>query len=196
MLLRGDHRKRGWSWQQDGSFAVAGAGEYKNSGVDNFHFAYTNVTGDFDYRVRMRSFTQSNPYAKAGLMARATLAPDSAFAATLATPTLNGAFFEYRSSMGSLALATENFPVNYPEMWLRLKRVNTQFTGYGSYDGITWQQLGSGSLSVTGAIYFGMAVCSHNSCVAGTAQFRNIFGWYNVTGGMSAWRNAGLPETT
>jgi para-nitrobenzyl esterase len=24
VLLRGDHRKRGWSWQQDGSFAVAG----------------------------------------------------------------------------------------------------------------------------------------------------------------------------
>src|SRR5438128_5145181 len=55
-----------------GSFAVAGAGEYKNSASDSFHFAYTNVTGDFDYQVRIESLEVPSQWSKAGLMARET----------------------------------------------------------------------------------------------------------------------------
>src|SRR6187402_3446853 len=52
-----------------GSFAVAGSGEYKNSAVDNFHFAYTHVTGDFDYQVRIESLEVPSQWSKVGLMA-------------------------------------------------------------------------------------------------------------------------------
>src|SRR5512135_678000 len=56
-----------------GSFTVTGSGEYKNGSSDNFQYAYTtNVSGDFDFRVRIESLTAPSQYSKVGLMARET----------------------------------------------------------------------------------------------------------------------------
>jgi hypothetical protein len=64
--------------------------------------------------------------------------------------------------------------VNYPYTWLRLKRSGNTFTGYAGYDGQTWVQLGSFIISMPSQVYFGMAVSSHKSAQATTAQFRDI----------------------
>jgi hypothetical protein len=80
---------------------------------------------------------------KAGLMARESLEPKSRFVAALATPSMNGAFFEYRELLGASAIMAGGFQVNYPETWLRLKRAGSAFVGYASYDGETWVMLGS-----------------------------------------------------
>ena len=59
-------------------------------------------------------------------------------------------------------------------MWLRLQRSGNQFTGYGSYDGQAWQQLGTASLTLTNPVYFGMAVASHSSTQDAVVQFRDF----------------------
>src|SRR6266581_3423400 len=67
---------------------------------DQFLFDYQPISGDFDVKVRLQGLSQSDTWAKAGLMARTSLASNSAFAATLATPTLAGCFFESRLTTG------------------------------------------------------------------------------------------------
>ena len=68
---------------------------------------------------------------------------------------MNGSFFEWRDPAGSASSTAGNFPANYPNTWLRLNRVGNTFTGFASYDGQTWTQLGSDTISMTNQIYLG-----------------------------------------
>ena len=155
-------------------YSVGGGGIIIGGTGDQFQFAWQTVNGDFDLAVRLDSFAQTDAFAQAGLMAREDLTPGSRFAAVLATPSLNGVYFETRSVAGSASASSGNLRVNYPNTWLRLKRAATLFTGYASYDGTTWQQLGSATLALTNSLYLGMAVCSHSASQAAVAQFRDF----------------------
>ncbi|MBI3192536.1 MAG: immunoglobulin domain-containing protein, partial [Pedosphaera parvula] len=129
---------------QPGSSAPAGNGLHVVAGgtdiggtSDQFHFDYQTRTGDFDLQVRVQSLGNTDLFAEAGLMARETLDANSRFAATLATPSLNGCSFVYRSTTAGAAASAGSLPANYPNTWLRLKRSANTFTSYASYDGQT-----------------------------------------------------------
>jgi hypothetical protein len=157
-----------------GGFDLGGGGKNIGGTSDQFQFAWQPATGDFDIAVRLKSFSQTDSFAQAGIMAREDLTPGGRFAAVLATPSLNGSYFAYRSALAGASSKSGNLRVNYPYMWLRLQRVSDQFNGFGSYDGITWQQLGSLSLALTNPVYLGMAVCSHSLTQDALVQFRDI----------------------
>ena len=84
--------------------AVAAAGRDIGGTADQFTFNYQPCSGDFDMSVRLEGLGLSDVWAKARLMAR-TLGYNSRFAAALATPSLNGAFLEYRSAVGGTAIS-------------------------------------------------------------------------------------------
>lgn len=155
-------------------YDVGGGGKNISGASDQFQFVWQPVNGNFDIAVRLDSFSQTDPFAQAGLMAREDLSPASRFAAVLATPSMNGTYFETRSAIGGNTSSSGNLRVNYPNTWLRLQRVSNLFTGYASYDGTTWQQLGSSSLVLTNTLFLGMAVCSHKASQAAEAQFRDF----------------------
>ncbi|HLH55924.1 MAG TPA: lamin tail domain-containing protein [Verrucomicrobiae bacterium] len=142
---------------------------------DQFGLSYQLRTGDFDLAVRVVGVSASDVWAKAGLMARETLDPASRFAGVFATPAMNGMFFESRDPASSASVTSGNLGANYPNTWVRLKRTGNTFTGYGSYDGLTWSQLGSATISMPSLIYFGYAVSSHNPGQSTLAQFRDSF---------------------
>jgi hypothetical protein len=104
-------------------------------------------------------------------MARASLDAGSPFAAALATPGMVGDFFADRTVTNGPAATAGSFPANYPDTWLRLKRVGSVFTGFGSYDGTNWTALGSATITMPGQIYLGLAVASHATNQLTTAQF-------------------------
>jgi hypothetical protein len=107
-------------------------------------------------------------------MARQDLTPGSLFASVLATPSISGAFFESRSATNGATTVSGDFPVNYPNTWLRLKRSGNTLTGFGSLDGQNWTQLGSASLSLSSSIYLGFVVASHNTTQVTVASFRDF----------------------
>jgi len=154
--------------------SIAAAGGDIGGTIDQFTFNHQLCPGDFDLSVQVAGLSLSDTWAKAGLMARESLNSNSRFVAALATPSLNGAFFESRNTTGGTATSAGNFPVNYPNTWLRLQRIGSSFTGYGSYDGRNWRVLGTATIGMSNLVYVGVAACSHNASLRTSATFLNL----------------------
>ncbi len=113
---------RDFAPQDIGSPALAGTPSYPSSGVDitaagaglggtedQFFFDYKLQIGDFDVKVRVASLGLSDLWARAGIMARASLDDDSDFAAVMATPSIAGVSFLYRRTGGGNLLLNGDF---------------------------------------------------------------------------------------
>lgn len=157
----------------DGFKIVAGGRDIGDK-ADQFHYTYQERTGNFDVQVRLQSLNLTDSWAKAGLMARASLATNSQFAAALATPSLSGCFFESRTAVGAAASYAGSVAANYPNTWLRLQRSGSVFTGYASFDGQAWTLLGSANLALANTIQVGLAVASHNTNRVVTAELHDL----------------------
>jgi hypothetical protein len=153
---------------------VTAAGSEIGTSSDQFAFNYLLRAGDFDVRVRLAGLTPNDVWAKAALMARETLDAGARFAASVTTPAMNGSFFEYRDPANSAAISTGNFSANYPNTWLRLQRIGNTFTGYAGYDGQSWIQVGSVTITMPSQVYLGLAVSSHSASQTTVAQFRDF----------------------
>ncbi|HXB60623.1 MAG TPA: lamin tail domain-containing protein [Candidatus Acidoferrales bacterium] len=153
---------------------------------DQGNFSYQLYSGNFDVSVRVANLGLSDIFAKAGLMAREDLTVGGRFAAAMATPAMNGAFFEWRDPAYSTANTAGSFPANYPNTWLRLARSGNAFTAYAGYDGQTWTELGSDTISMSNQVYLGFVVTSDNTNAATTAEFRDFS---NVTNAIVSTQN-------
>jgi regulation of enolase protein 1 (concanavalin A-like superfamily) len=156
---------------------------------DEFRFSYFEQNGDFDLVARIESLTATNLYTKAGLMAREELTDNSrhiffqVFPNNNARNKNNGGFeFQYREVKNGEMKAiypaksdgSPEFPVNFPNTWIRLKRAVNEFTGYTSTDGKTWKVYTSFTMELSKKIYLGVAVTSHDTKKTTKAIFRNI----------------------
>ncbi len=153
---------------------LSGGGGGLGGTNDQCQLAYVLVTGDFDYRVRLDSLSLADAWSEAGLMAREDPSAGARFAAALATPSISGAFFEVRSATNGAPTLSGSFPVNYPNMWLRLKRAGNAFTGFAGYDGTNWTQLGSMTAGLASNLYLGFVVSSYNTNQLATGAFRDF----------------------
>jgi len=154
--------------------SMTAAGSDVGGTADQFGFAYQMETGNFDVSVKLTGFKADDVWAKAGLMAREALTTSSRFAAVLTTPAMNGTFFESRVTPSGSVSTSGSFPANFPNSWLRLKRVGNTFYGYASYDGLTWTSLGSMPIVMPSQIYLGISVSSHDSISTATTSFGTL----------------------
>jgi hypothetical protein len=164
-----------------GGYNVIAGGAGIGSTSDQFHFDYQQQSGDFDVKVRIDALGLSDTWAKAGIMARETLTGNSRYAASLATPSLAGCFYQYRDVAGGNTTTAGSQPVNYPYTWLRLRRAGNQFTAYAGVDGQTWAQLGSATIAMSNLVYLGMATAAGSASQTTTAAFRE---WMSGAGGV------------
>ena len=156
---------------------------------DEFRFSYFEQSGDFDLVARTESLSAANLYTKAGIMAREELTDNSRHIFFQVFPNNNprnknngGYEFQYRQEKGGEMKAiypaksegAPEFPVNYPNTWIRLKRVGNDFTGYYSTNGKTWKKYTEFTLQLASKLYLGLAVTSHNSKETTIAVFRDI----------------------
>lgn len=157
---------------------------------DQFHFSYVTIHDDFDMAVRLESLSMADLYTKAGLMARKSLVADSEHVFFMVFPDNssrnknNGGYeFQYREKSGGDSLAIypkdyssepAEFPINYPNTWLRLKRSGNVFYGFYSTDGETWILYSIHEMKIDRTVYLGLAVTSHNENNTVKASFRDI----------------------
>jgi regulation of enolase protein 1 (concanavalin A-like superfamily) len=155
----------------NGVFAISGSGSDIWNSADQFQFTDVPVTGNQTIVARVTSQTDTNDWAKAGVMFRSTSAANSPFVMVVQTPA-EGVNFMWRNASGNLSY-TQHAAVPNP-VWLKLVRNGNIFTGYSSTNGINWNTIGSVTLSLPASGLIGLAVCSHDATQISTATFDNV----------------------
>ncbi len=155
----------------NGTFTVVGSGADIWSTSDEFHYVYQTLEGDGEIVGRVTNITNTNSWAKAGLMIRETLAANARHASIFITPS-QGVAFQRRTGVGSNSSHTGtsgSVPV-----WLKLSRSGNTLTGYKSTDGSNWQQVGVISVALNSLVYVGLAVTAHQDGALNTATFGQV----------------------
>jgi hypothetical protein len=173
----------------DNGFDITAGGADIWGVKDEFNFVYVERKGDFDFISRIESLSAPHLYTKAGLMAREDLTAGCRHIYFQVFPNNNprnknnGGFeFQYRQQKDGEMKAiypkifegNPEFPVAYPNTWIRLQRVKNDFTGYYSTDGTNWKVYTTYTLELPEKVYLGLAVTSHNTTGTADAKFRNI----------------------
>lgn len=156
---------------------------------DEFHFSWIEKSGNFDLVARVESLSAPHLYTKAGIMAREELTENSRHLFFQLFPNNkprnknNGGYeFQYRQEKGgemkaiypASSTGTPEFPVSFPNSWIRLQRTANLFSGYWSSDGKNWKLYASYTLELPANLFLGIAVTSHNAKEAATAIFSDI----------------------
>jgi hypothetical protein len=179
------------------TMTASGADIWAVNGVeaDEFHFAYKTLNGAGSITARVDSVQNTNVWAKAGVMIRETLDPDSAHAFACVTPG-SGVAMQYRPSTGGTSVNFNQTGVAAP-YWVKLERnISGLFTVSQSADGTSWQPV-TGSTPQTipmGAnVYIGLALTSHDATQTCQAVFSNVTITGNVNG-QWADQDIGIPS--
>ena len=172
----------------NGAFTVSGSGNDIWNAADALRFAYKKLSGNGSITARVDSQTNTNAWAKAGVMIRETLDPGSMHAAVVVTPS-NGVSFPYRTATAGASLQTNVGGLAAP-CWVRLTRTGNVFKAEYSMDGKTWTQVGTDTtIPMEATAYVGLAVTSHDAMKISTAEFANV----TITGGVfGLWQATGI----
>ncbi|HEX5097924.1 MAG TPA: hypothetical protein VFV94_00420 [Polyangiaceae bacterium] len=164
---------------------VIGSDIYGTS--DQFFYALNQFAEDGMATVKVNSISNSNAYAKAGLMFRNNIAANSAHVMVDITPT-SGAQFQYRLTDGaSVTASTPLTPRNAP-IWLRMYKTGTVVSGWASTDYVNWSQVAP-AVNVPGlSPYIGMAASSHST----TAQVTAVLDRYSWVTSVDALADANI----
>lgn len=151
---------------------------------DEFAYAFTTMTGDFDFRMQVRSIApQPDPYTRIGLMARELPNEASSRHVMVAVNATNTFQVVMRSQVGAGATSVPQDPL--PEAyssnsWVRLQRVGAIFHAYTSSNGLDWVQLyqtTGGDKPFSDPICFGIAASSHSQ----QSVVTNVVGSFGAT---------------
>jgi hypothetical protein len=156
------------------TMTAAGADIYNEA--DEFHFAYKRLTNLGSITARVLSITNTNPWAKAGVMMRQTLDAGSVNVAMVVTPG-SGVNFQYRTAANSGSEQVTQAGIVAPQ-WVRLTRIGNSFIGEYSANGTNWVTLGTIDIAMLSEVYIGLCLTSHDAATTCTAEFSDV----NISG--------------
>ena len=148
----------------NGAWSIQGGGGDIWGTSDAFRLVNQTLAGDGYISAHLTSQTNTNVWAKAGVMMRQSTDPGSPYYAVFVTPG-NGIVVQYRTTQGGTTsqIATTGTAPTY----LMMARMGTTMTAYTSSDGATWSAdpwLIEQTLSaLSGTVLVGLAVTSHNT---------------------------------
>jgi hypothetical protein len=171
----GNPARTGSESLSNGTWTVQGAGGDIWSIGDQFHYDWKTLANDGTLSAHVVAQQNTDTWAKAGVMLRASTDPGAPFYAVYVTPS-NGINVQYRVTAGASAQQAAGIPGG-PPVNLRIGRAGTTFTAYTSSDGVTWSAIVDSTVtisSMTGTLLAGLAVTSHNGSVLSTATFASV----------------------
>jgi outer membrane protein assembly factor BamB/regulation of enolase protein 1 (concanavalin A-like superfamily) len=151
----------------NGVFTVNGAGNDIWGTTDQFNYLSQSLTGNGTIVARVTSQSNTDPWAKSGIMIKQSTTSGSNYALLAVTPG-NGITFQYGFNT-AVAGPSYTFPA-----WLKLTRSGTTITAYSSPDGTTWTQVGTTTVTLTDPTTIGLFVCSHTAGTTNTSTFDNV----------------------
>ena len=180
-----------------GTYTMTGSGAdiWAVDGVeaDEFHFAYKMLTGPGSIVARVQSVDNTNVWAKAGVMIRDTLNPDSAHATMVVTPG-SGVSFQRRPGTAAASIDTTTGEITAP-YWVKIERdLSGNFTASHSTNGSTWTIQGIPELiPMASNVQIGLALTSHDNSLTCQAVFTNVTFTGNVG---TQWANQDIGIAT
>jgi O-glycosyl hydrolase len=173
-----------------GTWTVSGGGADIWGTSDQFHYAYQTISGDSTVIARVDSLTNTNGWAKAGVMIRDGTAANAKHASVVITPS-NGVAFQRRTSTGGTSTSTQVTGITAPR-WVRLVRSGNNFTASYSSNGTSWTTIGSAVTITLSAPRAGLAVTSHAQGTLCTSVMSNVSVSGGPTNPNSLFLNAGF----
>ncbi len=186
----------------DGAFYIDGSGSDIYGTKDQFHYVYQTLTGDGTIVARVLYQTNSDAWAKAGVMFKESAVSGAPWVDALvspdvssSTPNINGVSCtvngcaaplppvdpavgngvrEQYSPSGSVQPASPLPNYFYPNKWLKLQRVGNTFTAYQSLDGATWSKIGSRTVTMASTATVGLFATSHDVGQLSSVGFDNV----------------------
>ena len=156
-----------------GTFTISGSGDDIWNAADAFRYVHQPLNGDGTIIAKVNSQTNTDPWAKAGVMLRETTASGS-INVLLTTTTGSGLDLQYRSATNGLGTYVNGGAFTYP-VWLKLQRTGNNITASKSTDGVSFTQVGTTlSLPMAASVTVGLAVTSHNNTLSSSATFSNV----------------------
>jgi fibronectin type 3 domain-containing protein/regulation of enolase protein 1 (concanavalin A-like superfamily) len=162
----------GGSFYSNAVVSVAGSGADIWGSSDAFRYTYLSASGDCDITARVTSVSNTDPWAKAGVMIRETLNANSTHAMAIVSAG-SGVAFQWRSITGGGSSTTTVSGLAAP-YWVRVTRVGNVFTAYYSADGATWTTIGSQTITMATNVYIGLPVTSHTTSAICGATIDNV----------------------
>lgn len=156
----------------NGVFNTTANGNDIWNNTDNFHFVYQPFNGDGAIIAQVTSLSATHEWAKAGVMLRENLTGGSKNA-MMAMTSSNGAIFQRRTAANGTSVSNSQGGVFAP-YWVKLTRNGNTLTGFSSFDGNTWTQVGTATVSMNSNAYVGLAHTSHAAGTLGNAQFDQV----------------------
>jgi regulation of enolase protein 1 (concanavalin A-like superfamily) len=173
-----------WSSQDIGAVGVAGrfadgdpitvegSGADIWGAADAFHYAWREVSGDFQIVAQVAGIENVHAWTKAGLMIREHTGASSRHVSLFASAG-RGVAFQRRLSEGGTSVHTDT-GIGYPPIWLKLVRSGNTVYAYRSPNGIGWYLAGTQTLALPTSVKVGLAVTSHDNTTLATATFANV----------------------
>jgi len=176
----------------DGAITMSGSGHDIWDEADDCRFAYKRLSGDGSIVVKVDSVANTNAWAKAGVMIRETLEGGSKMVYMVVTPG-NGVSFGWRTFADNTPEQVNKTSITAPQ-WVKLTRKGDVFTAQYSADGKAWTDLPKAdgtpvSVTLTGTVYIGLCLTSHDAALVTTAAFSNI-----TAGGTGPWQVAAVGD--
>ena len=156
------------------TYTVRGSGADIWGTADEFHYVWTQFSGNFEITARVDSIQNVDAWTKAGVMIRENLNAGSRHASLIASPS-KGIAFQRRAAENGISISTAG-PLTGAPVWLKLQRAGDVITSY--YRKATtdpWTLLGRQTL--TGLVsdpLVGLVVSSHKDGVVATASFSRV----------------------
>ena len=163
---------QGLDAQTAGTWTVQGGGGDIWASGDQFHFDSQALNGDGSISTCVTSQSNSDPWAKAGVMLRSSLADFAAYYDIVVTPG-NGVVVQDRGYTSGNATQLVALPGATPTC-LMVVRTGTSFTAYTSDDGVGWALVTGSTLSLpglSGTLLAGLAVTAHSLNGSSTVVF-------------------------
>ncbi|MGY0059832.1 ABC transporter permease subunit [Streptomyces sp. LZ34] len=155
--------------------------------VDHFSFVHRGLTGDGSVTARVASQKDSAPWAKSGVVIKASSASGSSYVALMVTPDHG-----VRMLADAKAEVTGSGATDAP-VWLRLTRSGRNVTGYESADGRTWRKVGTlTARALPARAQAGLFVASHGRSHERLAGPGNVVGGFRPTTGRAVFGHVTL----
>lgn len=155
-----------------GTFTLTASGADIWGTSDAYRSVHQSISGDVIITARVVSLTNTDGWAKAGVMVKNDLTASSAHAFTAVTAG-NGTAFQRRVTASGQSTHTAG-PSGAAPYWVRLQRVGNLFTSFVSTNGTSWTQIGSETITMASQVYVSLAATSHNNSILTTAVFDNV----------------------